>query len=117
MDKEKKVSYKVNKTLSFTEKDRELVEKLEELGYFEKTFNFNNYVKELIVKDISTPKSNFTNSQIQEIKNIVIGLLEDKNIDLSSVKDELSATLSVFDTTLKNAEIDSEMEDALNMEF
>lgn len=117
MSKEKKVSYKLNKTLSFTEKDRDLVKKLEELGYLERNFNFNSYVKELILKDINSQKNSFTDSQVEEIKNIVAGLLKDKNIDLSSVKNELSSTLNAFEMALESVNIDSEIEEAVNTDF
>lgn len=115
-DKNKKESLKINKTLSFTEKDRPLVEKLDSLGYFDKSFNFNDYIKKLIEKDISTPKEVFTDSQITEIKNIVLSLLKNENIDLSIIKNELTATLSDFDLALQNTSVDKEDEDILNLD-
>ena len=46
----------------------------------------------------------------------MLSLLKNENIDLSIIKNELTATLSDFDLALQNTSVDKEDEDILNLD-
>ena len=71
---------KINKTITFGSKDEVIIEKLHELGYFDKSFNFSNYLKNLIKKDILENSGVLTKAQEDRVIEIVNSILQSENV-------------------------------------
>lgn len=110
---------KINKTISFTPGDTELVHLMQKANIldkeykFKKDFNFNKYIKNLILKDLTSSKEVFSEEQKETINELIQKAL--KNLNLS----EISATLEehnvlTLEDELKTINVDNEMDDALN---
>ena len=110
---------KINKTISFTPGDTELVYLMQKANIldkeykFKKDFNFNKYIKNLILKDLTSSKEVFSEEQKETINELIQKAL--KNLNLS----EISATLEehnvlTLEDELKTINVDNEMDDALN---
>lgn len=65
---------RVAKSVSInTETDRDILDKIESIS------NFSDYVKELIREDIRDNSTSFTKKQKEDIKNIILKVLNDEN--------------------------------------
>lgn len=113
-------TYRINKTLSFTSKDKELVDTLQKQGKFEKGFNFNEYVKNLIKMDVGLSVNTFTQAQKNEIISICNSVFSKLATVPTSPLDELTTSpikdefLSKLDDIKINAD---EMELLCDMNF
>lgn len=74
---------KINKTITFGSKDELITEKLYELGYLSKNFNFSNYIKNLIKKDILENDRVFTSAQEDRVRDIVNSILQNHNVSIT----------------------------------
>lgn len=81
---------KINKTITFGSKDEVITEKLCELGYFNKNFNFSNYVKNLIKKDVLENAGVFTKAQEDRVIEIVNDMLQNDNVSITVNKNDIN---------------------------
>lgn len=117
MSKEQHGFDKINKTISFTPGDNELVVLMQRANMidkdykFKKDFNFNKYIKDLIYKDLTAEKEVFSDEQKELINKLIQEALKDLNLS------ELSATLEhntlTLEDELKSVVVDSETNEAL----
>ena len=75
---------KINKTITFGSKDEVITNKLSQLGYFNKNFNFSNYVKNLIKKDILENSGVLTKAQEDRVIEIVNSIIQSKNVSITT---------------------------------
>ena len=74
---------RVAKSVSInTETDKDILEKIESIS------NFSDYVKELIREDIKDNSTSFTKKQKEDIKKLIIKVLNDENFVVNKSKDK-----------------------------
>lgn len=115
LDNNEKVSFKVNKTISFTETDRELYQELLDKKFSQKGFNFNKYVKDLIFADLNSDTKVFTDAERDEISYLIQKALDERKLSFCDVSSEEENEVSCDE--LDNVSIDSDDEDLLKMEW
>lgn len=107
---------KINKTITFGSKDEVITEKLYELGYFNKNFNFSSYIKNLIKKDILENNGVFTKDQEDRVIEIVNSILQNHNVSITvSNKDIEKKTKNTNTFEAQNeVALDKDDDDLLN---
>lgn len=107
---------KINKTITFGSKDEVITEKLYELGYLNKNFNFSNYIKNLIKKDILENTGVFTKDQEDRVTEIVSSILQNHNVSITvSSKDIEKKTKNTNTFEAQNeVALDKDDDDLLN---
>lgn len=74
---------RVAKSVSInTETDRDILDKIESIS------NFSDYVKELIREDIRENSTSFTKKQKEDIKKIILKVLNDENFIINKEKNK-----------------------------
>lgn len=74
---------RVAKSVSInTETDRDILDKIESIS------NFSDYVKELIREDIRDNSTSFTKKQKEDIKKIILKVLNDENFIINKEKNK-----------------------------
>lgn len=74
---------RVAKSVSInTETDKDILDKIENIP------NFSDYVKELIREDIKDNSTSFTKKQKEDIKKLIIKVLNDENFIVNKSKDK-----------------------------
>jgi hypothetical protein len=108
---------KINKTITFGSKDEVITEKLCELGYFNKNFNFSSYVKNLIKKDVLENDGVFTKAQEDRVIAIVNGILQNDNVSITVTKNDIKKKNEVINTFEAQNEVALDKDDDDLLDF
>ena len=99
---------RVNKTITFGAGDKELCERLKKKGYFDKTFNFTRYIKDLIIDDLDKSDRVFTEEEENRILELLDQYIKSKYVsvelkeDRENVKEDLTESDLDFIESLVN---------------